>query len=255
MDIVIETLRALQDNYVYLVGRRHSNERLVIDPSEAAPVTQALKAKGLRLGLILNTHHHHDHIGGNLELKREWNAPIYCSDVDLERIPGVDRGLADGETFHFDGIEIETIGIPGHTQGQTAYYIEAANTVFVGDTVFSMGCGRLFEGTPEQMLGSLRRLAKLPPQTRLGIGHEYTERNAAFAHHVESDNAKVMDRLARTRSELSTRGVASLPELREELETNPFFRPNSPSIRSFLGMPLASDIEVFARLREMRNTF
>lgn len=255
MTTSILTLRALQDNYVYLVHRQDSPKCWVVDPSVAEPVNAELKAKNLTLELILNTHHHWDHIGGDEALKSQWHAQIYCSVVDQTRIPWADKGLRDGDEFVFHGIRVQTLAIPGHTKGQVAYWIKESNALFVGDTVFAMGCGRLFEGSAEEMWASLQKIAALPPETRLFVGHEYTERNAAFAREVEPDNTRILERLDTVRKELSERGVANPPTLKTELETNPFFRPHSPSIRRTLGMPSASDVEVFAKLRELRNSF
>lgn len=254
-NIQIDTVRALTDNYCYVVRRDGSRQALVIDPSEFAPIDAFLEREGLKLGLILNTHHHHDHIGGNAELKEKYGAPIYCSAVDFERVPGADRGLKDDEVFEFDGFQIKVLGIPGHTRGQIAFQVRDARALFVGDTVFAMGCGRLFEETPKVMLTSLKKILSLDLQTRIYFGHEYTETNAKFAAGVEPENQAIQERLNKTRSEIREKGLAKAPTLEEEMKVNPFFRPWSVDIRTHLNLESANDLEVFTKLRELRNDF
>lgn len=254
-NIQIDTVRALTDNYCYVVRRDGSRKALVIDPSEAAPIEAFLEKEGLTLGLILNTHHHHDHIGGNAELKEKYRAPVYCSQVDFERIPGADRGFNDGDTFEFDEFQIKVLAIPGHTRGQIAFHVRDARALFVGDTVFAMGCGRLFEETPKVMVASLKKILALDLQTRIYFGHEYTETNAKFAAGVEPENQAIPERLAKTRAEIREKGVAKAPTLEEEMKVNPFFRAWSVGIRSQLNLESANDLEVFTKLRELRNDF
>lgn len=253
--IQIETVRALTDNYCYVVYRSGSHQALVIDPSEAGPIKACLEANDLNLGLILNTHHHHDHVGGNLALAEEFAAPIYCSKTDFARVPGATRGFKEGDVFDFDGIKIKVYEIPGHTHGQIAFYIRDAQALFVGDTVFSMGCGRLFEGTPSEMFASLSRIKAFEPETQIYFGHEYTETNGRFALSVEPGNAGIRSRVESVRSELQSSSVASAPTIADEIKVNPFLRANSAEIRKSLGLETATDVEVFTRLREMRNTF
>ncbi len=236
--MTIHTVRALNDNYCYLIS--NAGVAAVVDPSEAAPISTALRERGLKLGLILNTHHHHDHVGGNLELAQEWDCPIYCSEADFSRVPGATRAMKDAESFEFAGLHFSVLAIPGHTAGQIAYHI--GDALFVGDTVFEMGCGRLFEGTAQQMFDSLSRIQDLPSETRLYFGHEYTETNARFAAEVEpSNSAAIHRRLNQVRDDLRARGVASAPTLAEERLVNPFFR--------------APTLEDFTRLRTARNSF
>jgi hydroxyacylglutathione hydrolase len=253
--IQIDTVRALTDNYCYVIRRAGSRQAVVIDPSESQPIEQFLEDEGLNLGLIINTHHHHDHIGGNNELQSKYGAPIYCSQFDFDRVPNADRGLKDGETFDFDNVRFRVIAIPGHTRGQIALQVRDANALFVGDTLFAMGCGRLFEENPSVMFASLKKILALEPQTKLYFGHEYTETNAKFAMGVEPANADISARLERTRTELTEQGYADAPTLTDERKVNPFFRTESQDIRKTLGLEHASDLDVFTRLREMRNDF
>ena len=246
--IVIHTVKALTDNYCYLVHREGSSQAVVIDPSESTPVLNALREHKLSCGLILNTHHHHDHIGGDRELSMQFECEIYCSQFDRHRIPGSTRGLKDNESFEFDKIRFETWSIPGHTKGQVAFYVAEARALFPGDTVFAMGCGRLFEGTPLEMMTSLKRLESAPIETRLYIGHEYTLRNAAFALSVEPSNRDI---------ELRLQAILKAPSIREEQLVNPFLRLNSQEIRNSIGLTESNttELDVFTRLRELRNTF
>lgn len=241
---------ALKDNYCYLIAREGSTRALVIDPSDEVPITSALAAQGLNLDVIINTHHHPDHVGGNVALARRHPVHIYCSTTDLPRVPGATRGLADNEVVEFDGLKFKILTIPGHTQGQIAlFFADGVTTpegrtgpaVFAGDTLFAMGCGRLFEGTPEQMWQSLARLTKLPPETLLFFGHEYTERNAAFAKALEPENSLITERLEAARAALAKSPTVPPPTLQEELAVNPFLR--------------AGTLEEFTRRRAARDHF
>ena len=253
--IEIQTVGALKDNYCYLVHRDGDERCLVIDPSEPGPIERALEAKGLRLGLILNTHHHHDHVGGNRELVEKFKVPVFCSEHDRDRVPLAERGLRDGETFDFAGIEIRVMNIPGHTLGQIAFYLPEAKALFVGDTMFSMGCGRLFEGTPAMMLESFAKIGSLPPDTRLYFGHEYTVKNSEFAESVEPGNAKILERRRETLANIERLGYAPAPTLGSEREVNPFFRASQPAIAKTLGLDGRTPLEVFTELRKRRDTF
>ena len=238
--MIIKTVRALKDNYCYLITEEGSKTAAVVDPSEAAPIMTALRDLGLKLGLILNTHHHPDHVGGNLELVEHWQCPVFCSARDFDRVPGATRALNDGDEFAFEELDFSVLAIPGHTEGQIAYHVEDA--LFVGDTVFEMGCGRLFEGTAEQMFASFARIKALPPETRLFFGHEYAELNARFSRGSEPGNVFAIDeRLSEVRAQIKKTGFAAAPTLAVELKVNPFMR--------------AKTVEDFARLREARNTF
>jgi hydroxyacylglutathione hydrolase len=251
--INVATIPALTDNYCYLLWREGSTEALVIDASESKPIASALKSRGLKAALVLSTHHHHDHVGGNLELASTFGCEVWCSTHDFSRVPGAKRALADGERTTFAGVTWETWSIPGHTLGQVAFYFEEAKSLFVGDTLFAMGCGRLFEGTAEQMHRSLGRLTKAPGETLLHVGHEYTVKNGEFAESVEPGNFEIRKRIERAKK---LGRVVPSPTIAEELKVNPFLRTNSPEIRHHLGFHEDSaDVEVFARLREMRNTF
>lgn len=247
----IITVPVLRDNLAYLIHREGSRAALVIDPSEPQPIIERLELEGLELKVILNTHHHWDHVGGNLILSEKFNAPIWCSELDLTRVPGASRGLKDGESFEFDGIKIEILAMPGHTLGQIAIYMPHDKALFVGDTVFAMGCGRLMEGTPEQMWSSLQRLSKLPGDTRIYFGHEYTERNAGFAETVDPENPAIKTRLEKTLHALKGGRPAEAPTLNEEIAVNPFLNPSRTA--AALKLNGAEDLVIFTELRRRRD--
>ena len=193
--LAIHLVPCLSDNYAYLIHDSGSGAVGIVDPSEAAPVDAALAAHKLTLTHILNTHHHFDHTGGNLALKEKWGAKIVGPKADRDRIPGIDMAVGEGETFSFGRHAARILDIPAHTRGHIAFCFEADRAVFTGDTLFAMGCGRLFEGTPRQMWESLSKLAKLPDDTRVYCGHEYTESNGRFALTVEPDNEALKARM------------------------------------------------------------
>lgn len=254
-ELEIHPVPCLRDNYAYLVFERGSGACAVVDPSEAVPVERALAASGLKLTHILNTHHHHDHIGGNLALKRATGAKIHAAEKDRARIPGLDHGLREGEVFRLGAHEARILEIPAHTSGHIAYWFTDARAVFTGDTLFLMGCGRLFEGTPEMMCASLAKLAGLPSETRVFCGHEYTLNNGRFALTVEPGNADLQARMKEA-AELRATGRPTVPAtLALEKKTNPFLRAHSPEIRRALGMGKSGDVEVFAELRRRKDVF
>jgi hydroxyacylglutathione hydrolase len=230
----------LTDNYVWLIHNPESGETAAVDPSVADPVLEALAAKGWRLTQILNTHWHPDHTGGNAGIKAATGAPI-TAPAEARRVSEVDRVVAEGDRVIVAGSEAIVWDIPAHTAGHIAYYFEQEGMIFVGDTMFAMGCGRLFEGTAEQMFANLQRIAALPGDVRIYCGHEYTLANARFAAHVEPANRAVADRLARVQ-ELREAGEITLPTtVAEERETNPFVR--------------STNVEEFAERRAAKDSF
>ncbi len=251
----IHLVPCLQDNYAYLVHEPSSNAVAIVDPSEAPPVFAALDRHKLTLTHILNTHHHFDHTGGNLPLKEKTGAKIIGPKADADRIPGIDVGLGEGDTLEFGKATARIFDIPAHTKGHIAFWFEADKAVFTGDTMFAMGCGRLFEGTPAQMWTSLSKLAKLPPDTRVYCGHEYTLSNGRFALTLEPGNQTLKKRMVdveRRRAE----GEPTIPTtIGLERETNPFLRPESPELRKSLGMEDADVVAVFAETRLRKDKF
>lgn len=230
----------LTDNYVWLIHNPESGETAAVDPSVADSVLEALAAKGWRLTQILNTHWHPDHTGGNAGIKAATGAPI-TAPAEARRVSEVDHIVAEGDRVAVAGSEAIVWDIPAHTAGHIAYYFEQEGMIFVGDTMFAMGCGRLFEGTAEQMFANLQRIAALPGDVRIYCGHEYTLANARFAANVEPANGAVADRLARVQ-ELREAGEITLPTtVAEERETNPFVR--------------STNVEEFAERRAAKDSF
>ena len=230
---------AFADNYIWLVRDDASGETAVVDPGDAGPALVEAERRGWSVTQVWNTHHHWDHSGGNLGMKEATGCTV--SGPAAENIPGRDVALSEGSELAIGGHAGRAIEIPGHTLGHVALVFEDDRIAFVGDTLFAMGCGRLFEGTPQQMYRSLQRLAELPDETALYCGHEYTLANARFAAHAEPGNAAIADRLARV-AETRREGRITLPTtVAEERATNPFVR--------------ASDWQEFARLRAEKDSF
>ncbi len=225
--LTIELVPCLSDNYAYLLRDEASEAVGIVDPSEAPPVLKALERHGWKLTHILNTHHHFDHTGGNLALKEATGARIVGPRADAHRIPGIDLGVAEGDTVTFGSRTARVFDIPAHTSGHIAFWFEDAGAVFTGDTLFAMGCGRLFEGTPAQMYQAMRKLEALPPETRVYCGHEYTESNGKFALSVEPDNADLVRNMAQVRA-TRAKGEPTIPStIALERATNPFMRAKS----------------------------
>lgn len=252
----VEIVPCLRDNFAYLVSTGDGTECVVIDPSEAAPVERALEQHGLTLAAVLNTHHHHDHVGGNSELKLSRRGlDVFGYTSDRGRIPEQTRFLEHGESFEVVGLEFSVMHIPGHTTGAIAYIAQGA--AFTGDTLFAAGCGRLFEGTPRDMFESLnQKLARLPDETRVYCGHEYTVNNLRFAASLEPANQAIARKLEQV-LERTCRGEPSVPStLADERATNPFLRTESPDLRASLGLSAAADsVSVLAATRAAKDKF
>ena len=254
MTLEIQQIPALRDNYIYLLREPKSGAVGAVDPSVAAPVLAALESRGLRLTHVINTHHHPDHTGGNLELKAATGAIIVGPLADKGRIPGIDVAVGDGDTFKFGDEAATVFDVPGHTRGHIAYWFKDSQALFSGDTLFLMGCGRLFEGTPQQMWGSLGKLKALPPATRVYCGHEYTQANARFALTVEPKNADLVARAKRVDA-MRAAGQSTVPgTLADELATNPFLRADVPELQRAMGAP-GDAVATFAAIRKAKDVF
>lgn len=245
----------LKDNYIYLVHDSDSGETAVIDPAEAEPVLSILEKNDWELTYILNTHHHSDHVGGNEKLKQRTGCTVIGSTIDQHRIPSIDRTVVDEDSVTLGQYVAKVIATPGHTLGHIVYFFPSEEWLFTGDTLFLMGCGRLFEGTAEQMWYSLQKLKTLPESTKIYCAHEYTLNNANFALTLEPLNRQLQERLERV-SQSRKRLQSTVPAtLKEELETNPFFREDSICIRNIIGMPDALPMAVFSELRRLKDLF
>ncbi|CAA7623593.1 hydroxyacylglutathione hydrolase [Magnetospirillum sp. UT-4] len=254
--LTIVQLEVLNDNFVYLLHDPESGATAAVDPSVAEPVRDALAERGWTLTHILNTHHHHDHTGGNLELKRATGAQVVGARKDAARIPGIDVEVGEGDTFLLGHAALMVLETPGHTLGHIAYWAPDSQALFSGDTLFSLGCGRLFEGTPEQMWSSLAKLRELPPATRVYCAHEYTAANGRFARLVERDNPVLKARLDEVhRQEMA--GRPTVPStLAEERAANPFLRADQDTVARAVGLPPGTaPARVFAELRRRKDVF
>jgi hydroxyacylglutathione hydrolase len=251
----IVQIPVLIDNYIYLIHDPVSQDTAAVDPAEARPVLDVLASKGWKLTYILNTHHHWDHVGGNLELQRQTGCRVIAPSADRHRIPGIDMGVAEGDTIALGGHVARVMFTPGHTLGHIVYHFPEDRLLFCGDTLFVMGCGRLFEGTAEQMWDSLQRLKALPADTRIYCTHEYTQNNGRFALTVEPDNQALIEKMRRV-AELRARNQPTVPStIGEELATNPFFREDSPSIQESIGLRGAPPVQTFAEIRRLKDRF
>ena len=251
----IEQFMCLSDNFGVVIHDPESGRTASIDAPDAATIADVVRSKGWALTDIMTTHHHHDHTGGNLALKQEFGCRITGPKGEADKIPGIDEALGEGDVFSFGSFDFNVIETPGHTAGHIVYFCGQARLLFAGDTLFSLGCGRLFERGAGEMWSGLKKLKALPADTMLYCGHEYTLSNARFAVTVDPDNAALATRAARV-EELRARGEPTLPvSLATEFATNPFLRPDDPAIRAHLGMEGARDEEVFAEIRRRKDNF
>lgn len=243
------------DNFGVLVHDPETGLTASIDAPEEVPIRAALDEKGWKLTHILTTHHHGDHVEANAALKEAFAVEIIGPKAEADRIPGIDRTVEEGDTIDFAGHRIEVIATPGHTLGHVSYFFPDDGVLFAADTLFALGCGRVFEGTPEQMWNSLAKLRALPDSTIVYCGHEYTLANARFAVTVDPDNLSLTAR-ARDVEALRSANKPTLPTtIGEEKVTNPFLRPDDPGIRALLGLRDATDAEVFAEIRARKDRF
>jgi hydroxyacylglutathione hydrolase len=251
----IEIISALEDNYCYIIYEKNSNLVGVIDPSEFEKIDKLILKKYKKLDFILNTHHHFDHVGGNIKLKEKYSSKIVGSEIDRDRIPGIDFCVKENDSFKFGEVSFKVIFIPGHTKGHIAFYSEAEKIVFTGDTLFSMGCGRIFEGSFSEMFNSLNKLKKLPKDTQIYCGHEYTKSNFKFCKTYEPENKFLLKKKELINDKLN-KGLPTIPvTLEEELKTNIFLRCDSLGLKDKLKMNSSSEEEVFKKLRILKDKF
>lgn len=251
----IQPIPAFKDNYLWLLSE--GQQAVVVDPGDAAAIQQQLEQQQLTLTAILVTHHHHDHVGGVTELSQRWRVPVFGP--THEAIPARTHALQGGDHVELLGRSFDVLDVPGHTLGHIAYFEAKQQLLFCGDTLFAAGCGRLFEGTPEQMLQSLTQLASLPAETRVYCAHEYTLNNLRFAAAVEPDNVFIQQRLAHCEA-LRQQHQPTIPfTLKEEWRSNPFLRCDEPSVRKAAEKietgAAQSNLATFRVLREWKNRF
>jgi hydroxyacylglutathione hydrolase len=251
--IEIHQFACLKDNYGVLIHDPEGGQTASIDAPDAAAVTAALQETGWRLTHILATHHHADHTAGIAALKARTQCQVIGPKGESARIPGLDKAVGEPDSFRLGHFEVKVLDTPGHTIGHVSYWLPGAQVAFVGDTLFAMGCGRVLEGTPEMMYGSLQKIAALPAETLLYCGHEYTVANAKFGLTIEPENV-ALQRRTRDVEALRAAGAATLPtEVGLERETNVFLRPQVSAIRKRLGFNNEPDWQVFAEIRERKN--
>lgn len=251
----IHMFPCLSDNYGFLIHDRRMRVTAAIDTPDANAYMRALDEKDWELTHILNTHHHADHAGGNLVLKERTGCQIVGPKADAQRIPGIDLAVAEGDELSFGSHPIRVVETPGHTRGHIVYYLPEDSVAFVGDTLFVMGCGRLFEGTPDQMWRSLQKIMEWPDDTAIYCAHEYTYANCRFAVTVEPNNQELERRMREVKRSRSENRPTVPTTLRQEKATNPFLRPTSEDLQETIDMPGAAIVDVFARTRALKDAF
>ena len=237
----IEIIKCLQDNYSYLLIDDTKGIGCVVDPGEAAPIIKYVESNNIELKYILNTHHHYDHVGGNLELKKRYNSKIVGFKEDKDRIPEIDVLVEDNQKWKGENFEAKIYHIPGHTSGHIAFHFFLEKKIFTGDTLFSLGCGRIFEGTYEQMFNSLKKIKTLPKDTEIYCGHEYTLQNSKFCTNYDPSNLQLKNKIAKIKKKLEN-GLPTLPTiLEDEIQCNIFLK--------------AKDVKSFSKLRDLKDNF
>ncbi len=237
----IEIIKCLKDNYSYLIIDETNQTACVVDPSESAPVINFIENNNIKLRYILNTHHHYDHVGGNTELKRKYGSNVVGFKGDKDRIPEIDILVKDNETWKGNNFEAKIYHIPGHTSGHIAYHFLKEKKIFTGDTLFSLGCGKIFEGTYEQMYNSLNKIKNLPKETEIYFGHEYTLQNSNFCLANDIENFKLKEKIMKIEKKLKKNLPSTPTILSEEIECNIFLK--------------AKDVKSFSKLRDLKDNF
>ena len=251
----IEIIPCLNDNYSYLIHDEISNTVAIVDPSEFIPCDSIISKNYKKLDFILNTHHHYDHVGGNEELKKKYNSKVLGFENDKNRIPQIDTVLKDNQEFKIGTLNFTTIFIPGHTRGHVAFYFKKERVVFSGDTLFSLGCGRVFEGTYKQMFQSLNKLKNLPGETKVYCGHEYTFKNLEFCLKFNPNNDFLKKKKDDIKLSLKNKKPTIPSTIADEIKANIFFRVNDPDIKKAINLENSPDIEIFTKLRDLKDNF
>ncbi len=255
MPLHIETVPCLQDNYAYVLHDDITRRTALVDAPEVEPIRELLVGRGWELSDLLITHHHSDHIDGVADLHKIYDCRVIGAQADQHRLPTLDLAVGETDVEAVCGEEVHIIDVPGHTVGHIAFYMPGAQALFSADSLMSCGCGRLFEGTPAQMWESLLKMRKLPDETTVYSGHEYTLTNIRFALTLEPEHEALKSRL-QTAEDLRKADKPTLPvSLAEEKRTNPFLRADDPALKAAIGMEGASDEDVFAEIRKRRDSF
>ena len=255
MTLDILTIPCLSDNYAYLAHDSATGETALIDAPEAGPILAALDESGWTLSHVLITHHHADHVDGLSSILARHPATVIGAKADEHRLPDLDVSVTEGDTLTIGGETAHVIDVSGHTVGHIAFHFPQSGVVFTADSLMALGCGRVFEGTMEQMWKSLSKLAALPPETKIYSGHEYTAANARFALSIDPQNSDLISR-SKAVDAARTENRPTVPStLSEELATNPFLRASDRGLKAELGMSSASDAEVFAEIRTRKDNF
>jgi len=251
----ITPIPCLTDNYAYVLENTNEKKIGVVDPSEAQPIINYLERKKLKLNYILNTHHHFDHVGGNSELKKLYNAKVVGFIGDKHRIPNIDITLENNEKWNFGKLKVKILHIPGHTSGHICFFFEKDKVAFTGDTLFSLGCGKIFEGTHGQMLTSLKKIKNLPKETKIYCGHEYTYKNAKFCMKYDTSNINLKKYFKKVK-ELRSKNLPTVPtNLEDELKLNIFLRCDQIELQTNLNMENQEDFKVFRKVRDLKDQF
>ena len=238
--MLVETIRCLEDNFSYILIDQNKNA-CVIDPSESVPIINFVEKNNIKIKYILNTHHHYDHIGGNKEIKKKYNAKIVAYKNDLHRIPDVDISLKNNQIWTAENFKSKIIHIPGHTTGHICFFFENEKIAFTGDTLFSLGCGRIFEGTYEEMFISLKKLKELPKETKIYCGHEYTLKNSEFCLKYDKNNKRLQNKINEIKNKVNN-NIPTVPSTSDdEIACNIFLR--------------AKTLGEFSKLRDLKDNF
>ena len=237
----IDIISILNDNYSYIIYEKISNLVGVVDPSDFKTIDRFISKKYQKIDFILNTHHHTDHVGGNNELKNKYSSKIVAAEMDRNRIYGIDIFVRENDKFKFGNINFDIIFVPGHTSGHIAFYSKSENIIFTGDTLFSLGCGRIFEGTYSQMFNSLNKLKELPLDTKIYCGHEYTLQNSKFCLLNDPNNENLKIKITEIKKKLGNNLPTVPSTIKEELECNIFLRSNN--------------LKAFSKLRDLKDNF
>ena len=251
----VEIIPCLKDNYSYLIIDEKNKKTCVVDPSESKPIIYFLEKNNLMLNYILNTHHHFDHVGGNSELKKKYGAKIVGFEEDFKRIPEIDILLKDEEIWKIDNFEAKIIHVPGHTLGHICFYFYKDNNLFTGDTLFSLGCGRIFEGTYEQMFQSLEKIKKLPHKTKIYCGHEYTLQNSKFCIQYDKQNQNLVKKIHEINEKIINNKPTMPSTLEDEMKNNIFLRSDKENIKINLNIKNSSSLTTFSKLRDLKDNF